>query len=543
MADNETLQAEIDALRQQVALLQEREVFYRDFVENIDDCVVQVGPQGTIRYINQAVERLTGYTVEEMMGANLFDWLHTEDREVSQQIITGWRENHVQTDRYENRLLSKQGETVYVLWSASMRYDDDGNLLFVKAVGCDITDRRRLEEEVQRANDELEERIAKQTIALDHQQALLLGVIDNLPVSLTVRDMEGLFLLINRHFSQILSVDRDQLIGKYDHELFPEEVEAWRTSDQQLRQTGKPIELEESYDLPDGKHTFISAKFPIYDNDGSIYAVGVITTDITDRKKAEDELRNFKALAEYAPDIIVVSTMDGIITYVNPAHHREIGYEESSLGMSIADFYPPESQERLPEILHTIQTAGIWQGELLHMREDGSSFMALTSGFLIRDDQGNPQAMAALVRDISDLQEAQQQKEELQQRIIATQQATLRELSTPLIPIADHVVLMPLVGSIDSKRAQDIMEMLLEGIGQYQADIAIVDITGVPVIDTQVANALIQVAKAVHLLGSKVVLTGIGPTMAQTLVHLGADLSMIITRGSLQSAVQWALST
>jgi rsbT co-antagonist protein RsbR len=141
------------------------------------------------------------------------------------------------------------------------------------------------------------------------------------------------------------------------------------------------------------------------------------------------------------------------------------------------------------------------------------------------------------------LQEAQQQKEELQQRIIATQQATLRELSTPLIPIADHVVLMPLVGSIDSKRAQDIMEMLLEGIGQYQADIAIVDITGVPVIDTQVANALIQVAKAVHLLGSKVVLTGIGPTMAQTLVHLGADLSTIITRGSLQSAVQWALST
>jgi anti-anti-sigma regulatory factor len=81
------------------------------------------------------------------------------------------------------------------------------------------------------------------------------------------------------------------------------------------------------------------------------------------------------------------------------------------------------------------------------------------------------------------------------------------------------------------------MEALLEGIAYHQAEVAILDITGVSVVDTQVANALIQTARAVQLLGAQIILTGIGPTMAQTLVHLGVDLSSMQTRASLQRAV------
>lgn len=129
----------------------------------------------------------------------------------------------------------------------------------------------------------------------------------------------------------------------------------------------------------------------------------------------------------------------------------------------------------------------------------------------------------------------------LQQQVIDSQQAAIRELSTPLIPLAHNVVLMPLIGSIDSSRAQLVMETLLEGVAHYQADTVILDITGVSVVDTQVANAFIQAAQAVRLLGARVILTGIGPAMAQTLVHLGVDLSTLETRGSLQSAVVEAL--
>lgn len=138
-------------------------------------------------------------------------------------------------------------------------------------------------------------------------------------------------------------------------------------------------------------------------------------------------------------------------------------------------------------------------------------------------------------------QKAEQEREALQRELIEAQQAALREISTPLIPVAEGVVIMPLIGAIDSRRASQIMESLLEGVSSLQADIAIIDITGVKVVDTQVAAALLRAAQAVKLLGARVVLTGISPEVAQTLVQIGADLSALITKGSLQSGIAYAL--
>jgi rsbT co-antagonist protein RsbR len=101
--------------------------------------------------------------------------------------------------------------------------------------------------------------------------------------------------------------------------------------------------------------------------------------------------------------------------------------------------------------------------------------------------------------------------------------------------------LVALIGAIDSARVQQIMETLLEGITAHQADIAILDITGGQVVDTQVADALLRTALAVKLLGAQVVLTGISPVMAQTLIHLGVDLSMIVTCSNLQEGIAYAL--
>lgn len=145
------------------------------------------------------------------------------------------------------------------------------------------------------------------------------------------------------------------------------------------------------------------------------------------------------------------------------------------------------------------------------------------------------------IRDISERKRAEAEFATLQARIIEAQQTALRELSTPLIPLNDTTIIMPLVGSLDSQRMQQVMEVLLEGIGAYQVDTAIIDITGIQMVDTQVANALIRTAQAVKLLGAQVVLTGISSTMAQTLIHLGTDLSGIITRSSLQSGIAYAL--
>lgn len=144
-------------------------------------------------------------------------------------------------------------------------------------------------------------------------------------------------------------------------------------------------------------------------------------------------------------------------------------------------------------------------------------------------------------RDFAALQAGETERELLQGEVIAAQQAALRELSTPLIPVAAGVLVMPLVGAIDSRRAQQILEGLLTGIGEQKARAAIIDITGVKVVDTQVAGALLQAAQAARLLGAELILTGISPEVAQTLVQIGADLSGLATRGSLQSGIAYAL--
>jgi anti-anti-sigma factor len=144
-------------------------------------------------------------------------------------------------------------------------------------------------------------------------------------------------------------------------------------------------------------------------------------------------------------------------------------------------------------------------------------------------------------QDITDRKLAEAERQRLQNELIEAQQVALQELSTPLIPISDTVLVMPLIGRIDTRRAGQILETLLEGIQRQQADLAIIDITGVSLVDTQVAHTLLQAARAVKLLGAQVVLTGLRSEVAQTLVGLGVDLSDIVTRGTLQSGIAFGL--
>lgn len=118
---------------------------------------------------------------------------------------------------------------------------------------------------------------------------------------------------------------------------------------------------------------------------------------------------------------------------------------------------------------------------------------------------------------------------------------TISELSTPIIPVYEGVLILPLIGSISSRRAAEITERLLESVAANQAEIVIIDITGVPVIDTSTANHLLMTTRAANLLGSEVVLVGVGAEIAQTIVHLGVELHGLVTLANLQSGIAYAL--
>jgi len=125
--------------------------------------------------------------------------------------------------------------------------------------------------------------------------------------------------------------------------------------------------------------------------------------------------------------------------------------------------------------------------------------------------------------------------------VIARQQKEMLELSTPVIKLFDKVLALPLIGTLDSARTQTVMESLLKEIVSSGSEIAILDITGVPTVDTVVAQHLIKTVTAARLMGAECIISGIRPQIAQTIVHLGINLSDIVTKATLADAFEIAL--
>ena len=125
--------------------------------------------------------------------------------------------------------------------------------------------------------------------------------------------------------------------------------------------------------------------------------------------------------------------------------------------------------------------------------------------------------------------------------VISRQQEELMELSTPVVRLWDNVLALPLIGTLDSARTQVVMQNLLDAIVETRSDFAIIDITGVPVVDTLVAQHLLKTVAAARLMGADCLISGVRPQIAQTIIHLGVDLSNVTTKATLADAFAVAL--
>ena len=158
-----------------------------------------------------------------------------------------------------------------------------------------------------------------------------------------------------------------------------------------------------------------------------------------------------------------------------------------------------------------------------------------------RDRDALEQRSRELEDSLRSLERAETERNALQEQIIATQRETLRALSTPLVPIARDTVAVPLIGGIDASRAERLLEVLLAGVAERGASMVLLDVTGVPSVDDAAAEAIARAARAVGLLGAELVLTGVGAEVARTLISLGADLRGIVTLGSLEQGIAYAM--
>jgi rsbT co-antagonist protein RsbR len=126
------------------------------------------------------------------------------------------------------------------------------------------------------------------------------------------------------------------------------------------------------------------------------------------------------------------------------------------------------------------------------------------------------------------------------ERVIREQQEAIRVLSTPVLQVRERLLILPIIGVIDPQRARQLTEQLLRGIRTNRAKVVVIDITGVPVLDANVANHLVQTVEATRLLGATVIITGLSPEIAQTLVTIGVDLGKMNTVGDLQGGIEEA---
>jgi len=161
-------------------------------------------------------------------------------------------------------------------------------------------------------------------------------------------------------------------------------------------------------------------------------------------------------------------------------------------------------------------------------------------GFAYFDERDRPFRLAGVVFDITDEKREQEERHAMAQQIIDAQREALRQLGAPIIPLGPRALAMPLVGTLTRERADQVIEALLHAVSDRGAEVTILDVTGVPTVDTDVADGLIRAAQAVRLLGAEVVLTGVQPPVARALVELGVDMSSFVTKADLQSGIAWA---
>lgn len=265
------------------------------------------------------------------------------------------------------------------------------------------------------------------------------------------------------------------------------------------------------------------------------------TEDITEQlrvaRQFEQSEAYLKTIFRAMSDIVLVFDAQGTYLDVAPTQPElRHGYSQQLLGQRIDQVVSPDVAADYLAVIGAVLASGEpRQHNYVFPGPDGEQLFNATVSKL------SDNSVLWVARDVTAQRAAEVELASMQEQIIEAQRAALRELSTPIIPLGAGVVAMPLIGTIDSARAQLVIETLLQGVAEQRARAAILDITGVQVVDTQVANALLQAAQAVKLLGAQVIITGIRPEVAQTLVGLGLELSGIITRATLESGIAYAL--
>jgi len=342
-------------------------------------------------------------------------------------------------------------------------------------------------------------------------------------------DLDGTVLSANENFLDIFGYQLDDIVGKH-HRMFCDpgyaESDAYAEFWQKLRRG--ELHCEEFRRLgKDGKQIWLRASYnPVLDKNGKPVRVVKFATDVTASKLQIAEFEGKVHAIERAQAVIEFE-LDGTVITANDNFLNIFGYSRDEIvGKHHRMFCDPGYAES-PEYARFWQKLGRGEydaDEFKRISKDGAEIWLQASYNPIFDMNGRPFKIVKFAADITD---------EVQKRSLA-----MLEMSTPVTKIWDGVLFAPIVGIVDSKRSVDIMNKALSSIADTRASTLLLDIGGVAVVDTAVANHLIKIAKAAVLMGCKTIISGISPAIAQTIAELGIDLGAIQTTSTIESALR-----
>lgn len=492
----------------------------------------------SVEYVSPNISRF-GYTADDFISGRIsyLSIVHPDDvQRITEEIIQYSTEGHTDFEQ-DYRIFNAAGEPRAIYDYTTILRDNDGTITHYVGYVLDITERKQIEQRLQESEERLRFILAgSRDGAWDTN--LITGETYYSP---RYAEMLGYHL-----------VELEPFMETWINAIHPDDKpEVMQLFQDYLH--GKLTEYAYEHRLrhKSGEWIWILSRGQVIERtaDGQPLRMAGTITDITERKQAEsamyEQQENYRSLVEAIEDWIWEVNSEGVYTYTSPGVTEIMGYlPEDVIGKTPFDFMSPDEAQRVGAIFQDVisQQLPLHRFENRLIRKDGHEVIVETSGVPFFASDGTMRGYRGVDHNVTEQRQMEAERATLHEHVIAAQRDALRELSTPLLPLSEHVLAMPLVGTLDSSRAQQLMETLLEGIAAHQAEFAIIDITGVKVVDTQVAQGFIQAAQAVRLLGAQVILTGIQPQIAQTLVHLGADMSGIITRSTLQSGIIYALS-